>query len=83
MDTINQLNPHPYRASIRGSGELTDIMPVDFMHNRYQDYLKLLKKRKLKLIHIACLYGNSGSNFEVSIFKVLAGRMFVWREIEA
>jgi hypothetical protein len=55
MDSIDRLNPHPLRANIWGSGELTGIMPVDLAHNRYHDYLELLKKRKLKLIHIACL----------------------------
>jgi hypothetical protein len=80
MGTIYQLNPHFYRASIRGSGKLIAIMPLDFMHSHYQDYFKLFRKLNLKLIHIACLDGNSGSNLNVHMLKTLASEMFAWQK---
>jgi|BarGraNGADG00212_2_1021979.scaffolds.fasta_scaffold120619_2 hypothetical protein len=57
---------------------------MDLAYNHFQDYINLLKKRKLKLMHTAAnLDGSSGSISEVSALKVLVGGMLAWREIEA
>jgi len=73
MDIIKEINLHPYSSRIQRSGESAGIMPVGFVHYRYQDSLKLLKIRRLKFIHTASLDGNSGSISEVSKLKVLKG----------
>ena len=44
---------------------------MGLVHDHFQDYLILLKKRKLKLMHTANLDGYSGSISEVSALKAL------------
>jgi hypothetical protein len=73
MDTIKKLNPNHDRARIRRSGKSEGIIPIDLVHDHFQDYLKLLEKRKLKLMHTSSLDGNSGSISEVSYLKALMG----------
>ena len=73
MDTIKKLNPNHDRARIRRSGKSEGIIPIDLVHDHFQDYLKLLEKRKLKLMHTSSLDGNSGSISEVSYLKAFMG----------
>jgi len=73
MDTIQNLNPHPYRARIQRSGESADITLMGLTHDHLQDYLNLVKKRKLKLTYIAGFDGNSGNISEVSALRALKG----------
>ncbi len=83
-DTIKKVNLHPYRSRIQRSGESAGGIFMDLAHNHFQDYINLLEKRKLKLMHTAAnLDGNSGNSSEVSALKVLVDGMLAWREIEA
>jgi len=83
-DTVNKVNLHPYRSRIQRSGESAGGIFMDLAYNHFQNYVNLLEKRKLKLMHIAAnLDGNSGNSSKVSAMKVLVGRMLAWQEIEA
>jgi rhodanese-related sulfurtransferase len=77
MDNIKKLDPNPDRARIQRSEKSEGIIPIDLVHDHFQDYLKLLEKRKLKIMHTSSLDDNYGSISEVSSLKALMGNTFL------
>ena len=77
MDTIKKLDPHPYTACIQRSVESEGIIPMGLVHDHFQNYLMLLKKQKLKIMHTANLDGYSGSISEISALKALKDCKFL------
>lgn len=73
MEFIKKLNLNHCRAHIQRSGESAAITFMGLTHDHLQDYLKLLKKRELKLVYTAGLDNNSRNISKVSALKVLKG----------
>jgi rhodanese-related sulfurtransferase len=83
MDTFEEFNPYSCRTCVLKLRGLDDALPAYLAKGHFQDYLKLLEIRELKIMQISGIKACSGDISRASTLEILKGCKYSINEINS